>query len=310
MAINNPSQDDPTGGFNPDDPRQPRRPVPPLPPPDDGTTGPASPPISRRPLPGTSPNSGDSTKTGAPSNDWTWGDDETQALLAALNAGQSGQGFLDAYNTHFKLQPGGSLAYYQDQNIYALPSGYATKGPNGWTWNVRGGGGGGAAPTTAPTIGPSPFAAGDAQRQAQADALFSQLMGRAQQSENITASDPIIKGQVDAHAATAADQWRNTMSQLAEHGGANFNPDAEARSVGENLAKDTANFQSQLMNTELQSRRDQINQALTQAAGLLTAEQQMALQDELHRLDAMIGDSQFTRNLGERAFEFDSTVNP
>jgi len=291
MSINNPAlgsaykgDDDPTDP----DPRTP--PPPPDPPPLD--------PTKRGPGPETRP-------TAPPS--WQWGNDEVQALLNGLDAGQSGQSWLDAYNTNFGLKSGSSLAYYADSNTYALPSGYATLGANGqWTWNPRTGN---AAPS-GPSIPPSSFSSTDAARQQQADALFQLLMGQASQSLNISADDPIIKGQVDAYASKAADQWRNTASAMAEKGGANANTEAEQRSVGEKLSKGTADFQSQLMGRELQSRRDQISQALTQAAGLLTAEQQMALQDELARLDAMIGVSEFSQSMAERAYEFDATVNP
>lgn len=248
-----------------------------------------------------------------------YGSDPQSALTSALQSGQfgTGQAFVDAFNQQFGLQPGSSLAYYADSNTYALPGGYAAVGGNGmWGWNPRSGGGGGgtggggAAGSGGVQVGASPYSAYDAQRQAQADALYNTLMGEANQSLNITPDDPIIKGQTDAYAAQAQNQWRNTMSAIAEKGGANYNTDAESRAVGEQLAQGTAGFQAKLMANELQSRRDQINQSLSQAAGLLTAEQQAALQDELGRIDAMIGQSEFGQNLAERAYEFDSTVNP
>jgi hypothetical protein len=205
----------------------------------------------------------------------------------------------------------------------ATPNGYAAQAPGGgaWGWNPRGpetgsGGGVGAGGSAAGgvlapfNVPQSPFSAGDPNRQAQADQLFKYLMGRATQSENVTANDPVIKSQTDAYASRQVDDSRNMLSALAEKGGANFNPDAENRSVAERLGKNTADFQGQLMSRELQSRRDQISQALTQSASLLSAQQQMALQDELARLEAAMGESQFGRSLAERGFEFGATVNP
>lgn len=220
------------------------------------------------------------------------------------------------YNRNTNAQPGSQAVYYPGTDTLGLPSAYLADDKGAWNINPRGPEGGtnggtmGGSISPPPSIGASLFAAGDQQRQAQAEQLFQYLMGRAHQSENVTADDPVIKGQTDAYASRQIDSSRNELSALAERGGANFNPEASQRSVAERLGKNTADFQSQLMGRELQSRRDEITNSLTQMAGLLTAEQQMALQDELARLEMMSGQSQFGQSLAERAFEFGATNNP
>lgn len=103
--------------------------------------------------PGFTPTNGAPAKQAVPGTSA----DLSAPLLQALNSGQSGQGFIDGFNKQYGLPNGGSLAYYPDQNIYSIPSGYATKNPDGsWGWTARGGAGGangsGSKPVTVPSI--------------------------------------------------------------------------------------------------------------------------------------------------------------
>jgi hypothetical protein len=56
----------------------------------------------------------------------------------------------------------------------------------------------------------------------------------------------------------------------------------------EHAAQATGGMQAQLMSNELTARRQEIAQALQQMGGLLTGEQQLALQQELGYLDASL----------------------
>lgn len=124
--------------------------------------------------------------------------------------------------------------------------------------------------------------------------LFQLLMGRATQGLNVNPNDPIIKGQTDAFRAEQQRGERGYEQQLAERAGANANIGAERRLGAEKVGQNTSAFESQLMGQELSARRQEIQNALSGAAGLLTADQQMMLQEELSQLD-----------LAQRAYEFD-----
>ena len=128
----------------------------------------------------------------------------------------------------------------------------------------------------------------------QSSALYDFLMQRAQQSETVDPNDPTIKGQVDAYGAQQQQSQRNYLSQLAESRGNYANIGAETRASSEQVGQATSGFQSQLMSTELAARRQEIESALSGAAGLLTGEQQMALTEELSKIQT-----------AQQAYEFD-----
>lgn len=125
----------------------------------------------------------------------------------------------------------------------------------------------------------------EAQQATQRDALYQQLLGRAQQSTQIDAQDPIIKGQVDAYRAEADRSQRNYLSDLAERAGPLANLRGEQRMAAERTGQDVGGFQAQLLGRELASRRAEIENALNSARGLLTAEQQAGLSRELSLVD-------------------------
>ena len=171
-------------------------------------------------------------------------------------------------------------------------------------------------------------------------ALFDLMMGRAQRGLNVSAEDPIIKNQTDAYRAEQERAAKNYLSQAAEQGSSLENLSPEARSASEHVGQQSSAFQSQLMGRELQAQRKEIADALSGARGLLTAEQQMQLQEALHNIDNELQawmfstgqgaqesqfarslaqregefgrnlgqqESQFGRNLGQRAYEYDTT---
>jgi len=139
-----------------------------------------------------------------------------------------------------------------------------------------------------------------------ANSLYAQLLGRSQQSLSFDPrTDAIMRPQIDAFSAAQQQQNRNTLAQAAEAGGPNNNLNAETRSLGEAAGQATAGFQAGLAQNELNARRTEIQQALSGMQGLLTSEQQLALQEELSNLDRAQQESQFGRQLANNAYQFD-----
>lgn len=154
-----------------------------------------------------------------------------------------------------------------------------------------------------------------------ATALFNTLMGIADQSQTIDPNDPVIASQVNAYGAQQTKAARDAQSAVAGAKGGTYDPTAaESRSLQETAGANTSAFQASTMANELAARRTQIQNALSGAAGLLTAEQQMSLQDELTKLEQAQQllefqqsqaqqQSQFSQNLEQGAYEFDTNAN-
>jgi hypothetical protein len=152
-----------------------------------------------------------------------------------------------------------------------------------------------------------------------AKALFDKLMERANQSLNVNPEDPIIANLTNAYRAEQERGVRNELSaEAAGQGPVGSDTTAAARSLREKAGQATSGFQATQMANELKGRREEIMSALQGAAGFLTSEQQMALQGELHMVDNelqkwMFGaglnqrESEFGRNLGQRAYEYDTS---
>lgn len=138
-----------------------------------------------------------------------------------------------------------------------------------------------------------------------ADSLYNTLLGRAQQSLTINASDPVIKGQVDAYRAEQDRGARNSQTQWAEQSGPYANPQGQERMLAEKSAQATSGLQASLIGNELTSRRNEIQNSLTQMGGLLSDEQRTNLQQQLGLIDANLrqqginsGNDQFSATLG------------
>lgn len=150
--------------------------------------------------------------------------------------------------------------------------------------------------------------------------LFDLLMKRAQQSETVNPNDPGIKSRTNAYSADQTRQMRNYLQDLAEKRGPNTAIGAETRLANETVGQNTSTFAANLVAQELQARRDEIEKALSGAAGLLTQEQQLKLQEELAQIGLQQqqyqfgesqrqNESQFGRNLAQNAFQFDTNSN-
>lgn len=149
-----------------------------------------------------------------------------------------------------------------------------------------------------------------------ANSLYGTLMGRANQSLNVNARDPIIAGQVNAYRAEQDRSTRNQLAALAESGGPQNNLNQERRMLNESAARSTGGLQAQLLQNELTARRQEIAQALGQMGNMLSDEQKMALQKEMFSIDSQLRsqqignqNSQFYAGLGQDNAHFYSNLN-
>lgn len=146
--------------------------------------------------------------------------------------------------------------------------------------SIDGGGSGSGAPQTQ-QLAPG---AVDPRRQQ----LYDALMGRINRSETVDKNDPIIRAQSDANIANEERVRRNYVSDVAESQGPLANIQGEKRLAAERAGQRTGTFEAALMGQELQARRAQAQQALTQAGGQLDTDKQAELQERLANLDAAI----------------------
>ncbi len=167
--------------------------------------------------------------------------------------------------------------------------------PNGIP--VPGGGGAGAATGGGGSTG---------LQDPRASKLFDLLMSRAQQSENIDSNDPIVRAQSDAFNAQGQQARRDFLAQQAEKAGPYGNQTSEERRSAEELGKSSGAFEAQAIANQQNARRQEIESALSGAAGFLTQEQQQALQEELAQMTESGVNTRFNQNLGQSAYEFDT----
>lgn len=153
-------------------------------------------------------------------------------------------------------------------------------------------------------------------RNAEKTALIEQLMRRAGQSLDVT-NDPLIHRQTDQYSAQQERARRDYLSQQAE----TLGPTAtgalrgQARMTAEDMGQNVGKFESDLMQRELTSRRQEIQQALDSMGGLLSDEDKNGLQRELASLDASIQgtkmnveNTQFYANLNQNEKNFVRTL--
>jgi hypothetical protein len=127
-----------------------------------------------------------------------------------------------------------------------------------------------------------------------ANGLWDILMKRAMQGTNIDPNDPNINPAVNAYRAEQERGVRNYISDQAEAAGPLANLSGERRIANEHAAQATGNMRSQLMLNELNNRRAEIQQALSQMGSLLSDQQKIELQAELGRLNAAMQQQQIT----------------
>lgn len=176
----------------------------------------------------------------------------------------------------------GGLAVWQDPRFNAV--GGAANAPytaDGQTFNTGAGAGGGGGSAS------SSFSASSSgpQQGPLYDQLVQMLLQRAQQGLDVNRNSEQIRTQADPYAANVERQKRNYLADLAEKGGPLANLGGETRLANERAGQASGLFESQLIGREIEARRTEIQDALTQLGSLLTEQQRMSLQRELAQLD-------------------------
>lgn len=137
--------------------------------------------------------------------------------------------------------------------------------------------------TPAPVQQPTPSA--NPQDDALRQQLIDSLIKRSTQSLSIDQNDPLIRQQADPLEAQMTRDAREALSGMAESGGPSANLEGEQRVMAERTGQAKGQLESSLIGNELTARRQEIQSALSGMQGLLTADQQMALEKELGYLD-------------------------
>lgn len=211
--------------------------------------------------------------------------------------GDAGQGGGTALGSGFQQQSvaqGTNGGYGEAANVDAraneatsatantTTTGDGAAGQGGGTTTAAGGSGDTSKPPPIDVAGGTKAPPADARR----TALYDELMKRSQQSLAVDGKDPVIAGQVNSYRAEQLRGARNAVDASAEAGGPMANLSGERRLANEHAAQSTGALQSQLIGNEMQSRRNEIAQALAQRGGMLSEDEQHALQRQLAALDA------------------------
>jgi hypothetical protein len=143
--------------------------------------------------------------------------------------------------------------------------------------------------SSTPGAAPNPYTA----NQGTQDVVRNSYLERATQGTTIDRNDPNFRQQVDPYAAAQERARRGYISEAAERLSARGKAgsgelDLERRIASERAGQATGLFESQLVARELQNRRDEIKDALTNLKGLISADQAGALQRELAELEAAL----------------------
>jgi hypothetical protein len=148
-----------------------------------------------------------------------------------------------------------------------------------------------AASTYSATPGAAPAPA--TTNQGTQDVVRNSYLQQATQGTAVDRSDPNFRQQADPFNAAQERARRQYISEQAERMSAQGlgNSGAmqqEARVASERAGQASGLFESQLVQQELQTRRQEIQQALSGLGGMISADQQMALQKQLAELDAAL----------------------
>lgn len=139
------------------------------------------------------------------------------------------------------------------------------------------------APMPAPTVPTT-------SRSADMDALVKQLQARATQSTVVDGTDPNVRRQADAFSAQQERARREYLADQAE-GNSPYSTGAQAgleRMTAEKAGQASGQFESELINRELTTRRSEIQNALESMGNILTDEEKNGLQRELSNLNASL----------------------
>ncbi len=129
-------------------------------------------------------------------------------------------------------------------------------------------------------------AAQDAQNRQRGDALYANLNERANQGLAVDRFNPQIRAQADVFSAQQDRAARNANADAAEAGNQYTNLAGTQRMNAERAGQASGAFEASLMGQEINAKRQEIAQALSGQAGLLTADQQNQLQRQMALLDS------------------------
>jgi hypothetical protein len=235
-----------------------------------------------------------------------------QDLLALLNGGMDRDTAIAQIRQSYGLPEGvdGSPLYYGGNNTIGLKDSYLANVGGQWNYVQRG-------PEGVRNDAPPPQNT-QAQHDPRVDELFNTLLKRSGQSLAVDRTDPAVRSQADANAAATDRTTRNYLADLAEKAGPYANLRGETRLAQERAGQQEGSFEASLVGNEINARRAEIQNALSQMGSMLTTQQTLALQEELARLsDATnrygidtsnaTSNSQFEQTLRQRMAEFTGT---
>ena len=139
----------------------------------------------------------------------------------------------------------------------------------------------------------------------QRDALYAELLARSKQGLNVNAqTDANIRQQADPFEAAMIRAERERMANVAEGRGPLANLEGERRLGAERVGQSAGAFEAGLVGDEVQARRTEIQNALSQRGSILSQNQQEALQREL----AMLDDRLKREQMSQQASQFSAGV--
>jgi hypothetical protein len=120
------------------------------------------------------------------------------------------------------------------------------------------------------------------------DVVRNSYLQQATQGTQVDANDPNIRQQVTPFAAAVERQKRDYLGDQAEQAGpyATGAARGQARMAGERAGQAVGTFEADLIGRELQNRRAEIQNALTNLSGMISGDQARQLQQELADLNA------------------------
>lgn len=161
------------------------------------------------------------------------------------------------------------------------------------------------AQTYSSTPGAAPLA--NTTNQGTQDVTRNSYLQRATQGTTIDRNDPNFKQQTDAFNAGVERQKRDYLTDAAERYSAKGMGDSgamenERRMAAERAGQAQGSFEAQLVGRELENRRKEITDALGNLRGMISGDQQLALQKELAQIDAQLKQAGLTQSgdLGAR----------
>lgn len=144
----------------------------------------------------------------------------------------------------------------------------------------------GAASTYSATPGAAPT--GPTSNQGVQDVARNSYLARATQPITVDKNDPAFRQQADSYAAAIERQKRNYLQDQAEQmaPGSTGAMRGQERMASERAGQQIGTFEAQLVGNELRQKRQEVDDALKGLYGMVTADQQMALQQRAMELDA------------------------